>query len=312
MRVAQHRATTAQSRWAVLLRAAVAAAGFGALARPLRANPTNGTVTAGSAAISSPGAGVVVVTQASDRAIIDWQNFSIGTGELTKFVQPSATAAVLNRVTGSNPSALLGGLQANGRVYLINPNGVVVGQGATIQAGAFAASTLDVPDAQFLAGKDLDFAGGGSASIVNLGTIDASQGSIFLLAQQVTNAGVLRAPAGTVGLAAGTEITLTQNGSEQVQVTAPLASTAGGGAAAVLNSGTIRAAQAELAAADGNLYALAINNTGVIRAMGTRRIGGHIFLTASEASPAPEPSRPRAPTAPAVPSRSPAECPAER
>jgi filamentous hemagglutinin family protein len=284
MRVAQHRATTAQSRWAVLLRAAVAAAGFGALARPLRANPTNGTVTAGSAAISSPGAGVVVVTQASDRAIIDWQNFSIGTGELTKFVQPSATAAVLNRVTGSNPSALLGGLQANGRVYLINPNGVVVGQGATIQAGAFAASTLDVPDAQFLAGKDLDFAGGGSASIVNLGTIDASQGSIFLLAQQVTNAGVLRAPAGTVGLAAGTEITLTQNGSEQVQVTAPLASTAGGGAAAVLNSGTIRAAQAELAAADGNLYALAINNTGVIRAMGTRRVGGHIFLTASDGS----------------------------
>jgi len=245
----------------------------------VRANPTGGTVAGGAATIASPNASTVVVNQTSARTIINWSDFSIGSGELTKFIQPSAASAALNRVLSSDPSLLLGQLQANGQVFLINPNGIVVGQGASINTAGFGASTLNVSNAEFLAGGDLHLSGQSPAAIVNLGHINASQGDIYLVAQQVANSGTLTAPNGTVGLAAGTEVTLTQNGSEHVLVTAPV--TTGGSGAAVLNSGAISAAQAELTAADGNLYALAINNTGAVRATGTQTIGGHLYLTAT-------------------------------
>ncbi|MGC1388227.1 MAG: filamentous hemagglutinin N-terminal domain-containing protein, partial [Steroidobacteraceae bacterium] len=236
---------------------------------------------AGSAHIASPNSATVVVTQSSNRAIINWSDFSINPGELTKFIQPSAASAILNRVIGSDPSALLGDLQSNGQVYLINPNGIVVGRGARIDAAGFAASTLDAADAQFLSGKDLSFAGRSGAAIANLGAIEASQGNVYLIAQQVTNAGSITAANGTVGLAAGTQVTLTQNGTDHVLLGAPGTSAGGGtGGAAVLNSGTIQAAQVELKAEGGNLYALAINNTGVVRATGVQNTGGRILLTA--------------------------------
>ena len=195
------------------------------------ANPSGGVVTAGSATIAASNPAAVVVTQRSNRAIINWSDFSIGAGELTKFIQPSAASAILNRVVGSDPSRLLGSLQSNGQVYLINPNGIVVGQGARINAGGFTASTLDASDAQFLAGKDLVLSGQSVAAIANLGSIDASQGNVYLVAQQVTNAGSIGAANGTVGLAAGTEVTLTENGTEHVLVGAPVTSAGGGGAA---------------------------------------------------------------------------------
>ena len=245
--------------------------------------PTGGSVVAGSATISSSGASTVV-SQTSANAIINWQGFSIGSGEVTKFIQPSATSAILNRVTGSDPSLLLGSLQSNGQVYLLNPNGVVVGQGASIDAGGFTASTLDVSNAAFLAGGALHFSGQSNAAISNLGAISASQGNVYLVAQQVSNSGSIQAPNGTVGLAAGTEVTLTENGTEHVLVSAADTSgPANGAAAAVVNSGTIHAAQAELKAEGGNLYALAINNTGVVRATGAASVGGHIYLTADGA-----------------------------
>ena len=95
---------------------------------PAVANPLNGTVAQGSAAIQHSG-NKMTVTQHSQRAVINWQGFSIQPGETTQFVQPNSAAAVLNRVTGGNPSALLGTLRANGQIYLINPNGILVGAG---------------------------------------------------------------------------------------------------------------------------------------------------------------------------------------
>ena len=249
----------------------------------VRANPTGGTVVAGSAGIAAPNSTTVVVTQSSNRAIINWSDFSIGSGQVTKFIQPSAASAILNRVVGSDPSTLLGSLQSNGQVYLINPNGIVVGQGARIDTAGFAASTLDASNSEFLAGGDLHLSGQSGAAVANLGAIGASQGNVYMVAQQVTNAGSITA-SGTVGLAAGTQVTLTQNGTEHVLVGAAVTSAGGGaGGAAVVNSGTIRGAQAELKALDGNLYALAINNTGVVRATGARTVGGRIYLVADGA-----------------------------
>ncbi|PAW76440.1 MAG: hypothetical protein B9S32_15135 [Verrucomicrobia bacterium Tous-C9LFEB] len=235
----------------------------------LRANPTGGDVVGGSAQISG-GAGTLVVTSATQRTIINWQDFSIGAGELTKFIQPSANSAVLNRVVGSNLSSIYGTLQSNGSVYLINPNGIVIGPGGVINAQTFIASTQNLSNENFLQGGDLLFSGASNASISNQGTITALGGDIVLIARQVENTGALTADSGTVALAAGTQILLKESGSERVFVQ--------GGTGSVLNRGLIQSVQAELKANGDNMYALAINNEGIIRATGFNQSGGRVLL----------------------------------
>ena len=191
---------------------------------------------AGSATLSTSG-GSVTVTQTSGRAIINWQDFSLGAGEFARFIQPDAASATLNRVVSGLPSDLEGTLQANGKVYLINPNGVVIGAGARIDTGGFLASTLDVADAEFLAGGDLHFSGTSTAAIQNLGSINALGGDVFLIARQVENSGSVAAANGTVGIAAGSEVLLTTGGDERLFIQA--VSMPG----TMVNSGTIAAAR---------------------------------------------------------------------
>ncbi|MCX6907223.1 MAG: filamentous hemagglutinin N-terminal domain-containing protein, partial [Verrucomicrobia bacterium] len=247
---------------------------------PLWANPEGGAVVAGGAAINPAGPGALTINQSTMRAIINWQNFSINAGEFTKFIQPSTAAATLNRVLSANPSAIYGTLQANGQIFLLNPNGIVVGPGGRIEAGSFVGSTLNITDAAFMAGGDLKFLGTSTAGIKNFGSIEAIGGDVYLMAHTVENEGSIRAPSGTVGLAAGSSIQLVQQGSEKLSVlvgndTAPQA------AAGVNNNGVIQSAAAELKAAGGNIYALAINNGGVVRATGVVRENGRIYLRAT-------------------------------
>src|SRR6185369_17466269 len=122
---------------------------------PSHGNPIGGTVTAGSATITQPGAGMLHINQTSDRAIINWNSFSIRAGELTRFNQPSVNAATLNRVLSGNPSEIYGSLQANGAVYLINPSGILIGPGGQINTRAFVGSTLNVTDGNFLSGVSM-------------------------------------------------------------------------------------------------------------------------------------------------------------
>lgn len=214
------------------------------------------------------------ILQDSDKAIINWGDFSIGLDEATQFLQPGSTAAVLNRVTGGNASALEGLLQANGRVFLINPNGILVGPNARIDTAGFLASTLDLSDENFLGGGDLFFSGSSPAAIVNLGAISASEGDVFLIANQVSNQGNLSAPNGTVGLGAGTEILLAESGNERMFVRGGV-----GGAVGVDNAGAIEAQVSELKAG-GSIYATAIRNSGRVRATSVHREGGRIMLKA--------------------------------
>ena len=243
---------------------------------PVLGNPTGGAVVAGSATIGSAGS-TLTINQSSHNAIINWQQFSIARGELTKFLVPNSSSATLNRVLGGNPSAIYGDLRSNGILYLVNPNGIVVGPNGQIDAASFLASTLDVSDGQFLKGGNLRFAGGSDASIDNQGAIEASSGGVYLIANQVTNDGVLSAAQGSVGLAAGSDVLFQQAGSQHLFVKAtPAGATR---AAGVTNAGTIRAAAAELVAAGGNAYALAINNTGSIAATGYKKVRGQVYLT---------------------------------
>ncbi|MEW6076391.1 MAG: MBG domain-containing protein [Thermodesulfobacteriota bacterium] len=242
------------------------------------ANPENGRTVAGRASIHQQ-PGLTTVNQISDRAVINWQRFSIDSGEVTRFNQPSPRSAVLNRVTGALSSDINGNLQANGRVFLINPNGVVVGPEGRIQTGGFTASTLDLPDASFMQGGDLLFSGGSAGGVVNLGSIAAENGDILLIGRQVKNEGILTAPNGTVGLAAGGEVLLMNSGDQRLVVRTGLPE-AGGPAAGIDNSGLIEAARAELQAVGGNVYALAVNNSGVVRATGIASQDGRVLLKA--------------------------------
>ncbi len=240
----------------------------------LYSNPTEGSVAAGSATITDI-LKTTLINQSSDKLILNWRDFSIASDETTRFMMPSASSSVLNRVTGGNLSSILGTLQANGNVYLINPNGVLMGAGANIQCNSFIASTLDISNDHFLAGGDLNFSGDSSAKITNLGKITASGGDVFLIARQIENYGEIRAENGTVGLASGSEILLKPAGSERIFVKAGTLPSG----TAIEQQGYLSGIRTELKAA-GSLSSLAINNGGFIQATQVERIGGEVYLRA--------------------------------
>ena len=181
------------------------------------ANPEGPTVVHGSAHFVRPGPNALDITT-SPNAIIHWQGFSIGTGETTRFIQPSASSAVLNRVTGADPSTILGRLLSNGRLFLVNPHGIVFGEGAAVDTAGLVASTLGITDADFLAGRYRFEAGPDAGKIANQGLIEAGAGGVFLLAPSVENSGVVRTAGGDLVLAAGRRITLTSLDLEGVRV----------------------------------------------------------------------------------------------
>ena len=186
------------------------------------ANPTGSTVAHGTAQFARPDATTLDIT-ASSNAIINWQGFSVGAGETTRFIQPTASSAVLNRVTGSDASTILGRLLSNGRVFLVNPNGIVFGEDAVVDTAGLVASTLGIDDADFLAGRYEFDAGPDAGDIENLGLIESGAEGVFLLAPSVENSGVIRTDGGDLVLAAGRTITLTSFalGGVQVEVQAP-------------------------------------------------------------------------------------------
>jgi filamentous hemagglutinin family protein len=182
--------------------------GVGA-AQNVFANPGGATVVHGSAQFATPGANTLEITNSAN-AIINWQSFGIGRGETTRFIQPSADSAVLNRVTGANVSELLGNLSSNGQVFLINPHGIVVGENAVIDVAGFVASTLNLSDEDFLNGR-LDFQGENAGALINRGLVTAGPGGeIVLIAPQIENHGVLSVDNGALLLAAGEKVTLTR------------------------------------------------------------------------------------------------------
>ncbi|HZQ73387.1 MAG TPA: filamentous hemagglutinin N-terminal domain-containing protein, partial [Burkholderiales bacterium] len=141
-------------------------------------NPTGPSVASGSATFTTAGSTLVINNSAN--AIINWQGFSIGINEITRFLQSSAGSAVLNRVVGANgviPQSVIDGvLQSNGRVFLLNPMGVVIGQSARIDVAGLVASSLNLSDADFLAGKMRFTEVPGAGGIVNQGSITTSSG----------------------------------------------------------------------------------------------------------------------------------------
>src|SRR5450759_930246 len=237
--------------------------------------PTGGAVSAGSASIAG-GAGKMTIGQSSQNVAINWQGFNIGQGEAVQFVQPNSNSVALNRVLGSDPSSILGSLAANGKVFLVNPSGILFGKGAQVNVGGLVASTLNITDGDFMAGR-YKFAGAGNGTILNQGSINADGGYVALLGANVSNQGVISAKLGTVALAAGNAVTLDMAGDGLLNVTV----NQGAVNALVQNGGVIRADGGQVlltAQAAGNLLQSAVNNTGVIQAQTVENHTGTIRL----------------------------------
>ena len=191
------------------LQALAVAGAFGSLAAGLHgnalANPAGQQVVNAQATFNAAGSTLTITN--TPGAVINWQSFSIGASELTKFVQQNASSAVLNRVVGADPSSILGQLQSNGKVFLINPSGIVFGQGARIDVGGLVASTANISNADFLAGKLKFQAGAVQGNVSNQGAINAaSGGTVLLIGKDVSNSGIIQAPNGQIMLAAGTTV----------------------------------------------------------------------------------------------------------
>ncbi|TFW16072.1 filamentous hemagglutinin N-terminal domain-containing protein, partial [Massilia arenosa] len=189
------------------------AASFGAAI----AAPTAPVVVSGQATFAQQG-NVFSITN-TPNAIINWQSFNIAPGEITRFIQQNADSAVLNRITGQDPSQILGALQSNGHVFLINPNGIMFGKDARIDVNGLTASTLNISNADFIAGKRNFASGGAAGAVANQGTIiTPNGGSVFLIAPQVENSGIITAPNGQVVLAAGHTVQLVDSGNPDLHV----------------------------------------------------------------------------------------------
>jgi filamentous hemagglutinin family protein len=236
-----------------------------ALSAQASANPNGPSVVSGQATFATQGKSLTVTN--TPGAVIHWQGFSIAQDEFTRFVQQSSLSAVLNRVVGGNPSEILGRLSSNGRVFLINPSGITFGAGATIDVGGLVASTLQLSDADFAAGR-LRFSGtGAEGPLVNRGEIvTPAGGSVLLVAPQIENSGLIRSPSGEIVLAAGNSVRLLDASfpSIQVEVSAP--------ADQNVSLGDLSAA------GTGKVFAFLVRNSGVLSASTAVGSGGRIAL----------------------------------
>lgn len=264
-------------------------------AAPLYANPTNPTVTSGQASFNQQGSTLTVTN--SNNTVINWQSFSIGQGETTIFNQSSSSSQVLNRVTGVDPSSILGTLQSNGRVFLINPNGIAFGAGAQVNVAGLVASTLNLSDADFAAGKLNFTATAGAGNLNNQGMLH-SVGNIYLVAPNIQNSGIIQSDSGQVLLAAGQTVNIIDSNNPAIsfEVTAPASQAVNLGqviahqigiyGANVSNNGTLNANTA-VAGASGQII-LKASNTAVLgagsvtTATNSAGIGGNITVQGNQ------------------------------
>ncbi|KXU83299.1 hypothetical protein CI15_29845 [Paraburkholderia monticola] len=242
--------------------------------------PVGGQVVNGSVAIGPSANNTLPITQTTGQAIVNWQSFSIGGNETVNIQQPNASAVMLNRVMGVGGSDIAGHLNANGKVFLVNTAGVVFSPGASVNVGSLVVSTLNIADADFLAGN-YHFVGQTGAlggSIANQGSIQAGTGGIVaMLGGRVGNSGTVSAKLGTVALGAGSDITLdfAGDGLTVLKINSPA------GRALVENTGTLSADGGQVLMSvqnAGDLATTVLNQEGVVRAQSIAERNGRIVL----------------------------------
>ncbi len=260
---------------------------------PIGLAPVNGIVYNGN---------TLTINQNASQAIINWESFNIGAAAAVKFNQknPQGVAqkdwAALNRIYDKDPSLIFGKLTADGKVYLINQNGIMFGAGSQVNVSSLAASTLNLKDSDFMnralrftAENYQELASPSQTSVIaNQGAITTtSGGSVFLLGSNVENSGSIVAPAGKINLIASSQTNQDPTGKvADVQITELAESGSNDvvyrtvptyGQARNLEGGTIQADQGRV-----GMFGNQVMQNGLIRAITAVKKNGQIYLAASD------------------------------
>ncbi|MBL8831960.1 MAG: filamentous hemagglutinin N-terminal domain-containing protein, partial [Rhodospirillales bacterium] len=258
------------------------------LAAPVHAQnlPQGGTVVGGSGTIQQIDANLLQIQQNSQNLAIDWQSFNVGPSGIVRFLQPSSSAIALNRVIGNDPSAIFGQIQANGQVILLNPRGIYFGPGSMVDVNAMVATTANIRNDDFMAGR-LRFeegSGDANARVVNEGLVSVAQGGFAILAAaSVQNTGRIVANGGTVVLAGTKTFTVDFHGDGLLSfaATGTVEQAASGASALVDNSGIIEATGGRVlmtARAARDVLDNVINTTGIVVARSAQMVNGEIVI----------------------------------
>ncbi|WP_075182651.1 filamentous hemagglutinin N-terminal domain-containing protein [Pantoea sp. 1.19] len=239
----------------------------------------NGNIVSGSGNITQ-NANNTVIQQHSDKMIIQWDNMNVAKNESLNFKQNSVNSAVLNKIGSLDPTLIQGALNANGKVFIVNPNGVLIGNGAKINVGSLIASSLEIGNDDFIKGNNR-FHGGGKGKVSNDGEIVSGQSTALIGAAEVANSGRITAEHGDIHLASGGDITLSfpALGKMRVRINQ-------GSLQALINHGGLAVSR------DGNVMLTAwatdkltrgvINSTGVLEANDMRFVGDGSVLLSSQ------------------------------
>ncbi|MCR9179899.1 MAG: filamentous hemagglutinin N-terminal domain-containing protein [Erythrobacteraceae bacterium] len=245
-------------------------------------------VVAGSATFAVDTTGTVrTVTQTTNRAFLDWSSLNVTQDHTLRFDQPDATAITLNRVTGNSGSVIDGLIEANGQVWILNPNGVFISPTGRVTTAGFLASTGNISHTDFMADTEQFFIGNGSssASIINQGIITNSLGYTILNAAKIQNTGQIGAHRGTVLLASVDNLSVSFDEGRLISYELSNNSLIPATFRDIANTGTITA--------DGGLVALSmasalgaissvINAEGLIEAKSVQTSNGSVILDAGE------------------------------
>ncbi|HEY7978961.1 MAG TPA: filamentous hemagglutinin N-terminal domain-containing protein, partial [Rhizomicrobium sp.] len=276
--VASFLGTSALTRPLFVLGAASVLLGAGQ-AQALDANtlPQNPNVVGGKDSFSQSGS-TLNVNQSTNRTVIDWRSFDIGSKAQVNFNQPGTSSIAVNRINGStNPTDIEGGLHANGQVWILNPNGVFFGKGARVDAAGIVASTANVDANAFMAGSNkLQMTGADHGFVENQGNISVgANGLAAFVAPSVRNSGTINATVGRVALAAGTTYTLDLAGDHLVELGLGSVKAVVDNSGKIVNPGGTIALTAKAA---GQVVNSVVNVSGVVTASSVTKSGGTITL----------------------------------
>jgi filamentous hemagglutinin family protein len=231
--------------------------------------PSGGNVVNGGATFTQNGSQLIIKN--TPGTIINWNSFNIGRGESVWFHQMGPGSAVLNRVIGGSPSEILGHLGSNGRVFLINPSGILFGHGAVLDTAGFVASTLNLSDADWKAGRIRLSGGSSSGDIVLSGAVRASNGDVYLIARNIDNNGALIVESGNAILAAGETVQMHARGLDGISFEVS------NGTGTLRNLGSVQAGAV-------GMFARNLTHSGSISAYGAGVQGGRVFLYGSDSA----------------------------
>lgn len=243
--------------------------------------PENPNVAAGAAQFDYA-ANQLTIQQNTNQLVTNWSTFNIGRDAAVQFIQPNSAATALNRVNSNDPSYIFGSLSANGRVILINPNGVMFANGARVDVDSLITSTLQLTDQNFLNNIFTFEKGAAAGSILNQGDLNAYRGGLVaLVAPVVNNEGNIRSDAGTVGLFSGDKVSLALDGNRLVRYTIDQGTLS----SLIENKGAIQAAEGVVILSAKGVEQVGrsvVNNSGLIAATGITEVGGKILLEGDE------------------------------